>query len=418
MALKLKTITFNHNPADPTVSALNIRRNKDFEVLVPEYDIANPRPAVEQCAAYAIAPTTAQVVTVALSFGIGQPAQAAFEVKASGGGVLGALAPFPIAFNNTAQATAAVPLSARQFNAIGRHDVSWDWQYREKGTVPWHPLVTTSHRIYILLDLPPAPWSQAFADKRNPWTDLLDECCAVAGGTKTPENATRAVARRIHLGYALKYDIQSGADRYDFVFTGMQFNLTDWIDFVIRGNAPTLPKFCSGGLHEYPDFMIVNCYDCAASLGLMSKVLGAPVDYHFHNPFGYLRYVLPIGRGKCNNPFPGCLSAAFALGPDDARSHFGNHAYTKLSGATNFDACMREWVPLWCAILYLLLWLIVLILTFGTVNLQGLRDRAEGWLFDLSQATYNQRTIDISQPFEAAAAGGVPSLQVLDFQIA
>src|SRR6185295_15824495 len=112
MALKLKTITFNHNPADPTVSALNIRRNKDFEVLVPEYDIANPRPAVEQCAAYAIAPTTAQAVTVALGFGLGQPAQAAFEVKASGGGVLGAIAPFPITFNNTATTAATVPLSA------------------------------------------------------------------------------------------------------------------------------------------------------------------------------------------------------------------------------------------------------------------------------------------------------------------
>lgn len=52
------------------------------------------------------------------------------------------------------------------------------------------------------------------------------------------------------------------------------------------------------------------------------------------------------------------------------------------------------------------------------MNLQGLRDRAEGWLFDLTQATYNQRTIDVSQPFEAGAAGGSPSLQVLDFQVA
>ena len=417
MTLTLKTITFNHDPADPAVSALNIRRNKDFEVLVPEYDTADPRPAVEQCAAYSIATTAGHPVKVVLSFGLAQPAQVTYEIKAHGGGVLGPLAQFTVAFNGTVAAVASVPLAARQFHAVGRRDVSWHWHYREQGTAAWLPLGTTSHRIYLLLDLPPAPWTQAFADKRNPWTDLLDECCEVAAGTKTPEHAARAIARRIYLSYALKYDIKSGADRYDFVFTGNQFNLTDWIDYVIRGNAPALPKFCSGGLHEYPDFLIVNCYDCAASLGLMSKVVGASVDYHFHQPFGKLNYVLPIGRGKCNNPFPGCQSAAFALGPDDPRSGFGNHAYTKLGGGNNFDACMREWVPFWCAVWYFLVWLLVLILTLGTVNLQHWRDRADGWLFDLSQGVYNQRTIDVSQPFEAAAAGGAPAFQQLDFQI-
>lgn len=58
MALQLKTITFNHDPLSASTSALNIRRNKDFEVAVPEYDAAIPRTPAESCAAYAKLETT------------------------------------------------------------------------------------------------------------------------------------------------------------------------------------------------------------------------------------------------------------------------------------------------------------------------------------------------------------------------
>jgi hypothetical protein len=106
------------------------------------------------------------------------------------------------------------------------------------------------------------------------------------------------------------------------------------------------------------------------------------------------------------------------VGPDDPRSTFANHAYQKLNGTKNYDACMREWLSPLAKWLLILLWLIILIITFGTVNAKNLRLRAGGWLIDLSQADYNTRTIDTSQEFEAAAAsGGTQQLETLNFSV-
>ena len=418
MSLTLRSITFCHDPADPTTSALNIRHNKDFEVDVPEYESTIPRTPAEQCAAYAIAPTGGQTVVIVLEFSIASPTGKPFQVRASGGGVLGKLDPFQVKFGGGALTlTVTVPLAYRDFSAVGRHDVTWQWSFHTQGSGGWQPLAQTSHRIYLTLDLPVAPWNQVFADKHNPWTDLLDECCEVAEGSTTAVAAATGLTKRVYQAFPLKYDIKSGAPRYGFGGMGGSFELTEWIDYVLRGNAPATPAFCPGGLHEYPDNRIVNCYDCAASLGIMATVLGVSLGYHFHGPFGKLNYVLPIGRGKCNNPFPGCNGTNFAVGPDDVRSGFGNHAYTKLGGGNNFDACMREWVSCWDRFLLLLVWVLVLIFTFGLVNLQHLRLRADGWLIDLDQADYDARTIDTSTPAEAASAGGAPVPITLDFQV-
>ena len=145
----------------------------------------------------------------------------------------------------------------------------------------------------------------------------------------------------------------------------------------------------------------------------MAKCVGAPSDYYYHGPFGYLNYVLPIGRGKCNNPFFGCNANNPAVGPDDQRTGFGNHAYTKLGGTNNYDACMRRWVPWWMRIILIFIRIWPFQIPFIVIKWLQIDD----WLIDLPQPTYNSWTIDTSQPFEAAAAGGVPALIQLQFQI-
>ena len=419
MALALNKITFNHDPFSVSTSAMNIRRNKDFEVLVPEFDATVPRTPAESCAAYAQQETAGQHVFVRVeltSTGGGNPH---FEVRAQGGGLLGALDSQAVDFTHGAiTKTVDFPLSHRDFSRIARQDVTWQWQFRQQGNPSWQALVNTSHRIYIVLKVPPAPWTQALADKRNPWTDLLDVTCSVAAGKQNANQAAESITKNVHQGYSLRYDIVSGAPRYGFVVTGNSFQLTKWIDYVLKGNAPANPVLCSGSPEQYKDYWIVNCYDCAASSALMARILGADSDYYFHAPFGYLNYVEPIGRGKCNNPFYGCLGNNPAVGPDDQRTGFGNHAYQKLNGARNYDACMREWISPLLRLLLILLWLIILIITLGTVNLTGLLNRAGGWLVDLAQAEYNSRTIDVSQSFEAnAAAGGTQTLQALQFSV-
>lgn len=419
MALALKTITFNHDLFSATTSAMNIRRNKDFEVLMPEYDAAVPRTPAESCAAYAKQETMAQQVFVRVelaSTGGGNPH---FEIRAQGGGLLGALDLQAVDFTGGATTkTVDFPLSHRDFSRIAQQDVTWQWQFRQQGNPNWQPLVNTSHRIYVLLKVPSAPWTQGIADKRNPWTELLDVCCPIAAGNQNAAEATESITKKVHQGYSLRYDIVSGAPRYGFVLTGNSFQLTNWINYVLNGNAPATPIFCNGSAEQYKDYWIVNCYDCAASSALMARVLGADSDYYFHQPFGYLNYVEPIGRGKCNNPFYGCLGNNPAVGPDDQRTAFGNHAYQKLNASQNYDACMREWLSPLAKLILILIWLIIFIITLGTVNLKSLLNRAGGWLVDLTQTDYNSRTIDISQGFEAnAAAGGTQTLQTLQFSV-
>jgi hypothetical protein len=423
MPLTLRTIEFNHDPISAVTSAMNIRRNQDFEVPVPEYDSAIPGPATESCAAYSIADTARQNVVIRVTFEIsaGDPTTS-YDVGAKDGGIMGELAPVNVTFAAGATtATVDFPLSARRFAAIGVHDISWRWQAQSTGASSdtWDALATTSHRIYLVLAVPDAPWTQDFADKRNPWTDLLDESCARSAGAKTDVAAARKLVRAINSAYSLRYDIIKGNVRYGFIGFSSPFALSRWIDYVIRGNAPADPRFCPESAEEYPDFLIVNCNDCAASLALMAKVVGAPLEYFFHEPFGYLHYVKPIGRGKCNNPFYGCSGfLPAALPPDyDPRSRFANHTYTKLPSGMNFDACLKEVVSPLLSFFLILVWLIFFILSFGTMNLEHLLDSAGGWLVNISQASYEAKTNDKSQPFEAGAAGGTPVLQPLQFQV-
>ena len=128
--------------------------------------------------------------------------------------------------------------------------------------------------------------------------------------------------------------------------------------------------------------------------------------YCVHQPFGYLQYVELIGRGKSNNPASGCLGTP-AVGPDDPRTYFNYNAYLKLNTRC-YDASMREFVSPAVSGALKALYYVILLVTGGLVNLTFLLDRADGWLVDLEQPDYNGRVIDVSQPFEAAAAGGAP----------
>ena len=80
----------------------------------------------------------------------------------------------------------------------------------------------------------------------------------------------------------------------------------------------------------------VNCYDQAAAVTMLGRLLGIDVTYSFMSRFGYINTVNLAGVGNTNNPFYSdpsmsddvIISPADALiGSDDARSGFGNHAF-------------------------------------------------------------------------------------------
>jgi hypothetical protein len=103
---------------------------------------------------------------------------------------------------------------------------------------------------------------------------------------------------------------------------------------------------------------LLNCYDQAYAVVVLSGALGLRVHGLFLDPFGFLSYMELVGRGPCNNPFP---SAKFEHesrnpngskrkkrlkkedflvvdGKDPYRSGFGNHMFCEF-GRTIYDAC-------------------------------------------------------------------------------
>jgi hypothetical protein len=247
MSLELTTITFNHDPSSTSNSAMNVRRNKDFEIPIPEHDRANPRTPRESSAAYAIAETAETTVFIRVTFRIPSPSNPTYEVQATGGDVLGQLDPIQVMFTELATSQAVdIPLTHKNFTEIGSYDITWHWLYRPVGSPSWQPLTTTSHRIYLVLAVPQSPWTQTFGDKRNPWTDLLNECCQMAAESKSAVTATKKITQKIYKDYNLFYDIVQGSPRYDFSTTNSSFDLTNWINYVLKGNAPNTPRFCPG----------------------------------------------------------------------------------------------------------------------------------------------------------------------------
>lgn len=439
--LQLEAITFNHNVNSVITSGVNLRLSKDQEVLLPEFELAPfQRPRSHPCA-YSIQDTIGNDVTVELRFRISSTlAQISastgktltFNVRADGGGVLGPIAPTAVTFQPGQPVTTVhASLADRSFDGVGAHNVTWEWSAWQ-APAGWRPLTITSHRVYLLLDTPKTPWTATFASRKNVWANLLDHACAIANEAQTSRDALRPIVKALNGDYLLKYDIVRGAPRYGFSRTGSQFRLDQWMSYVLDGNAPTWVYFCEhptpGSTHafgtlavgEWYEWLTANCYDCASGVAILGAALGCPTAYVFHEPFGYLNPVYPIGRDLANNPFPGCRDASgipALVGPDDARTSFGNHTYVVAAGE-NYDACLKEKVPWWKRAVLRLRYGTTVAATLGTSRPRHLLDWADGYLVQRTQADYEAAVIDTSAAFEAANAGGAPSPQVLDFSTA
>lgn len=397
-------IKFNYDQSRLSNDALNIRTDRLHDVPVPEWDRSKVL-AVDSPAAYALKETTRQQVYIEARFRI-DPPHPDGRVKASGGGILGAIDPITVHFVNGIsrdtshpgdQQYVRIPLSHRSFSAITRKDIRWDWFYECPHSNTWVPMnVSTRHRIYVVLEQPPDPWSQT-NPQVYPWTKALDYAI-IDANTMGLNDSSEAAARIVqHVnGEPLQYDIWQGRSRYYAGFFGSgTFDIDGWL----------------GGFTHGP---IVNCYDCAAAVTTFSDAVGCRLSYQFHQPFGVLDPVYPIGRGLCNNPFYGSSGPPYnvpLVGIDDARrTGFGNHAYSKQAG-NNYDGCMRGSLGCAQALGYYILAFLILIITLGTATSLANRlfMKGAGWLIEMSQNEYEGITLDTSTAAEAARDGGAPA---------
>jgi hypothetical protein len=317
--LKLVAISFNHDSASLNADAMNVRKDFTQGISAPEWTVGKSL-AADSPAAYAIKETQGNKITIKAKFTI-FPKSAKAEIKADGGGVLGAIDPQMVTFTNGVSVPEFVSFELNH-HAIGNDgikldDITWDWKFRCCGGAEWEPLRTTHHRIYVVLEAPTLPWKQSgFPDTQNPWTEALDHACVWAAGKKTRDDAATAITKQINANLGLVYDNASGSPHYEPQPLCDKFELTQFLAYLRNGT----------GLGN-----IVNCMDCATITTTFSNLVGC--DLHASK----------MGVGFDLTPFRGIGSPGF--GCPGFGCHFSYHEVAWKGGHGNadplFDACLR-----------------------------------------------------------------------------
>lgn len=260
----IAALKFNWDASGAATDALAIRRNYAKHIPIAEWVKGETRPE-QSPAAYAIAAVAGKVVTIQAKLVISDATVTRAQLRADGGGVLGAIDPVTVTFKNGTTSPDFVTLSLNHHTlataGVGRNDVTWTWYYDTGGG--WTKLTTTQHRIYTLLAIPTGPWRQSAtpdSDTQVPWTEVLDLACVWAQGARTAADAAAAVTRQAYFRLGLRYDGLRGASAYTLTQYGSEvFLCTQLLAYLAdRGG-----KGAS-----------VNCTDCATIVTTFANALG------------------------------------------------------------------------------------------------------------------------------------------------
>jgi hypothetical protein len=316
--VELLAIAFNHDSSAATNDALNIRRDGDELVVIPEWQRGLALPSL---AAYSIAATRGRTITVrarfaapefagravqiravpappppTLALGLG-PAEAVIvnELWAYHAGALGRVGVRDVTFDAVGDSgfvsfDLVDPLF--HFRGVGIFNVAWAWQFRLGPTGAWLPLATSSHRVYSLLRTPTAPWQQQPYDAFNtqlPWTNVLDWAAQWATGTFDEVAAASAITAGVFAqgGWSITYGCQFNApSRYSFP----GFDCTRFLERL-------------AGLPGHGVF--VNCSDCATFTSTFANAVGC--DLWQSQMFNELQAFPANPARLIGSPFPGAI---------------------------------------------------------------------------------------------------------------
>jgi hypothetical protein len=307
--IRVETIAFNHDPTSATNDALNIRRNASSWVPVPEWQRGSSINPEDSPAAYARARAQGRTLTVQATFTSDDPELASAQVRAvdnvldppGGGGCLGSLlrllrllfralfgnvlgevAPTTVTFTGGQSGPVTFSLSGSRVHtaAVSTYTTEWRWQYRTGGT--WTDIEVTKHRVYVLVDVPTAPWQQAPYASSNtqlPWTEVLDVACQWAVLATTADEAAAKVTDAVYrLGPSkVEYDCPGGGSSH---YSAGGFACTAFLER-LRGGF---------GNGRY-----VNCSDCGAAVSVFANAVGCDLWSSRMGYFFDLNELLAIG---------------------------------------------------------------------------------------------------------------------------
>lgn len=345
MSVRVTAIKFNHIAGSLSTDAMAIRKNATQPVNVPEWvDGVSINPE-DSPAAYCMKETEGNTITIQARFSSNTPEIAQVEVRAidltlnppgpSGcagfivrlikaliraffGNPLGEVQQKTVSFVNGDSGFVTFNLVNPNLWAtgVGIHTTEWQWQYRIGGGA-WVDMQLTRHRVYIVLEAPQAPWTQAAGSTQLPWTDVLDYSCEWARTAKTKDDAAGKVTEKVNaLGPAVvEYDCPGGGDRHYATY----FDTFDCTKFIerLKGGA---------GNGQY-----VNCTDCATIVTTFTNVLGGELWASRMEGWFALNPILGIGSAV--------WQTACGWGG------FGYHEVAWKNGCTQndqiFDACLK-----------------------------------------------------------------------------
>lgn len=323
MLLRLKEILFNHDSSSANTDAFNIRKNEQDPLDLPEWRGVSSNPK-DSPAAYARFETEGKTLTIKANFTFdGADAQkvsicaldANFHrekpfganlselevgllqdlVPNSKGNVLGSVQATPITLSTGETGFQSFNLEDVRIQdaGVGIHDIVWRWQYQVDGTNDWLDLAVTIHRIYTVVRVPKAPWSQEHkpSNTQLPWIEVLDKACEWAGGAMNVDEAAERIARTVNgLGpTVIHFDNCNHASSH--YSDSNNFDCTAFLRR-LRGEPGHGPR--------------VNCTDCAAMVSSFSNSLGCDLEQSRMYPaeplpaFG-LRQHLRIGLPEWTN---------------------------------------------------------------------------------------------------------------------
>jgi hypothetical protein len=190
--------------------------------------------------------------------------------------------------------------------AVGKPDVSIDW-YARRANVPSVPcpVGSATHRLYLPLATPVAPWSPPY------WVGAFDLACGWAAGATNKDGAAGLITERYNSSGMVSYDTINGQTMYGYV----TFSLSEMLERLTGGLG-------LGGK--------VNCTDSANTVTTLSNLLGCDLwESQMASSF-YMNSIIAIGYNVWGVPFWG---------------GFGYHEVAWKGGATAndalFDGCLK-----------------------------------------------------------------------------
>jgi len=287
--ISLESVSFNYTTTTNTNDAINIRIDKNEDVITPEWQ--------KNKKTYPAAYIKSKSVLIQAVFSASPGVQSATIKADKGSGQLSEINPKNVTFNGGTSGPVNFILKDPIPNKILLFNQIWKW-YATKinGANSNIHLANSKNKMYVVLAQPPSPWTTS--GQTEPWTKVLQRSCVWAYGKTTIVDAAEQVQHHVYddLGGSYVY-----VSKYTYG-TNQDFKMTMF-------------------LNNINNIGYVNCYDMGKTLVSFGNVLGCNLTYKFSAPFDSLNCEKAIGKDwKCTE-------------------WFSNHAFGSI-GNNVFDACL------------------------------------------------------------------------------